>query len=127
MKSDVNKLDIGKLKNVPVCLNNLKTDGNKLDITNLQTFPVDLNKLSNVLDNHVAKKREFNRSNSKIIGLENKFFSTARLIDKPTDDGNTEDVDKLIEDVPKKHLILLKKLITMKKQTAKTKYLILVV
>ena len=42
LKSDVDKLDTDKLKNVPNALSNLKSKLNKLDIDKLETTPVDL-------------------------------------------------------------------------------------
>ena len=49
-KAEVDKLDIGKLVNIPSSLNNLKTKGDDLDIGKLKIVPVGL-KLSDVLDN----------------------------------------------------------------------------
>ena len=43
LKSNVDKLDIDKLKNVQSSLNNLKSKVDKLDIDKLVPFPVDLN------------------------------------------------------------------------------------
>ena len=60
LKSDVDKLDIDKLKNVPSNLSNLKSKVDKLDIGKLETTPVDLSKLSNVVKNDVIKKTEYN-------------------------------------------------------------------
>ena len=56
-KSDVNKLDIDKLKNVPSGLSSLKNKLDKLDIGKLETTPVDLSKLSNVVKNNVVKEK----------------------------------------------------------------------
>ena len=42
LKSDVDKLDIDKLKNVPSGLSSLKSKVDKLDIGKLETTPVDL-------------------------------------------------------------------------------------
>ena len=56
LKTEVDKLDIDKLKNLPNNLNNLKTKVDKLDINKLVTAPVDLMKLSNVVTNDVVKK-----------------------------------------------------------------------
>ena len=42
LKSDVDKSDNDKLKNVPNALSNLKSNINKLDIDKLETTPVDL-------------------------------------------------------------------------------------
>ena len=42
LKSDVDKLDIDKLKTVPSNLRNLKSNVDKVDIEKLETNPVDL-------------------------------------------------------------------------------------
>ena len=49
LKSNVEKLDIDKLKNVLTNLSNLKSKVDKLDVDKLVTVPVDLSKLSNVV------------------------------------------------------------------------------
>ena len=56
LKSDVDKLGIDKLKNVPSGLNNLKSKVDKLDKGKLETTPVDLSKLSNIVKNDVECK-----------------------------------------------------------------------
>ena len=48
LKSNVDKLDIDKLKNVRTNLTNLKSKVDKLDIRKLVSVLVDLSKLSNV-------------------------------------------------------------------------------
>ena len=60
LKTEVDKLDINKLKNLPNNFNNLKTKVDKLDISKLVPVPVDLSKLSNVIKNEVVKKIEYN-------------------------------------------------------------------
>ena len=55
-KSDVDKLDIDKLKNARTNLNNLKSKVDKLDANKLVLVPVDLNKLSNVVKVMLLKK-----------------------------------------------------------------------
>ena len=60
MKSDVDKLDINKFKNVLSNLSNLKIKQDKLDIGKLETNPVHLSKLSSVVINYVVNKTEFN-------------------------------------------------------------------
>ena len=45
LKSDIDKLDIDKLKNVPRNLSNLKSKVDKLDADKLVPAPVDLSKL----------------------------------------------------------------------------------
>ena len=49
IKSETDKLDIDKLKNVPSNLNNLKSKVDKLDFGKLETAVVDLSKLSDVI------------------------------------------------------------------------------
>ena len=60
LKSDVNKLDIDKLKNVPTNLGNLKSKIDKLDVDKLVPVPVDLSKLSDIEKNDVIKKNVYN-------------------------------------------------------------------
>ena len=59
LKSDVDKLGINKLKNVPSNLSNLKSKVDKLDTGKLETTPVDLSKLSHVVKNDFVKKTEY--------------------------------------------------------------------
>ena len=56
LKSNVDKLDIDKLKNVPTNLSNLKTNVDKLDVDKLVRVPVHLSKLSVAVKNDVVKK-----------------------------------------------------------------------
>ena len=56
LKSDVDKLDIDKLKNVPNNLSNLKNKVDKVDVDKLVTLLVDLSKLSDIVKNDVVKK-----------------------------------------------------------------------
>ena len=60
LKTEVDKLDIDKLKNLPKSLSNLKNKLDKLDIDKLRPVSVDLSKLSNVVKNDVVKKAECN-------------------------------------------------------------------
>ena len=55
LKSNVNKLDIDKLKNVPTNLSNLKIKVDKFDVDELVPVPIDLSKLSDVVKNGVVK------------------------------------------------------------------------
>ena len=57
LKSNVDKLDIDKLKNVPTNLSNLKSKVDKLDVDKLVPVPVDLSKLSDAVKTGVVKKR----------------------------------------------------------------------
>ena len=49
LKLNVDKLDIDKLKNVPINLSNLKSNADKVDVYELLLVPVDLSKLSDVV------------------------------------------------------------------------------
>ena len=56
LKTDVDKLDLDKLKSLPTNLSNFKSKFDKLDIDKLVHVPVDLSNLSNVVKNEVVKK-----------------------------------------------------------------------
>ena len=60
LKTEVDNLDIGKLKSLPTNLRNLKNKIDKLDIDKLPHVHVDLSKLSNVVKKEVVKKTEYN-------------------------------------------------------------------
>ena len=60
LKSNVNKLDIDKLKTVLTNLSNFKNKTDKLVVDKLVPFPVDLSKLSNVVKIDVIKKDVYN-------------------------------------------------------------------
>ena len=61
LKSDIDKLDIDKVINLPTDLSNLKSKVDKLEIGKLETTPVDLSKLSNVVKNDVVRKTEYHK------------------------------------------------------------------
>ena len=67
LNSDVDKLDINKLKNVPCNLNNLKTKVDKLDVDKLGSTAVDLSKLSDAVKNVVVKKDMYNAKITNIL------------------------------------------------------------
>ena len=56
LKSDIDKLDIDKLKNIPTNLDNLKSNVDKIDVDKLVPVPVDLGKLSDVVKMMFLKK-----------------------------------------------------------------------
>ena len=56
LKSDVDKLDIDKLENIPSGLSSLKSKVYKLDADKLVPIPVVLSKLRDVIKSNVAKK-----------------------------------------------------------------------
>ena len=79
LKTEVDKLDSGKLKSLPNNLSNLKTKVDKLDIDKLVPIPTDLSKLSNVIKNDVVKKTEYN---AKIKNIEDKIPDISNLATK---------------------------------------------
>ena len=79
LKTEVDKLDIYKLKSLPNNLNNLKNKVDRLDIDKLVSVPVDLSKLNNVVKNEVAKKTE---NNAKIKNIEDKIPDITNLATK---------------------------------------------
>ena len=76
LKTEVDKLDIDKLKNVSTNLSNLKSKVDKLNMDKLAPAPVDLSKLSKVVKNEVVKKTEYN---AKIKNTEDKIPDTTNL------------------------------------------------
>ena len=70
LNSDVDKLDIDKLKNVPSNLSNLKSKLDKLDVDKLVPIPVNLSKLSDVVKNDAVKKDVYS---AKIQNIEYKI------------------------------------------------------
>ena len=58
LKTEVDKLNVDKLKGLPNNLSLLKSNVGKLDLDKLLPVPVDLSKLSNVVKNEVLKKNE---------------------------------------------------------------------
>ena len=79
LKTEVDKLDIDKLKSLPNNLSNLKSKVDKLDIDKLVPVPVDLSKLTNVVKNEVVKKTEYN---TKIKNIEDKIPDISNLAPK---------------------------------------------
>ena len=55
-------------------LASIKTEVDKLDISKLKTVPVDLSKLFNVVKNEVIKKTEYNKLVNKVINIDTSRF-----------------------------------------------------
>ena len=85
LKSNDNKLNIDKLKNVPTNLINMKSKVDKLDVNKLLPAPVDLSKLSCVIKNDVVKKDVYN---AKIKNIEDKITDITNLATKTTLNAN---------------------------------------
>ena len=69
LKSDADKLDNYKLKNVSSSLSSLKGIGDKLDIGKIETTLADVSKLSNVVKNEVVKKTPYNKLVKKVNNI----------------------------------------------------------
>ena len=69
LKSDVDKLDIDELKNVPRGLNSLKSTFYKLDIGKLENTPLDLSNLSYVVKNDVVKNTQYDEFVKKVNNI----------------------------------------------------------
>ena len=81
LKSNVGKLGIDELKNVPTNLSNLKSKVDQLDCDKLLPAPVDLSKLSDVVKNNVVKKDVYN---VKIKNIEDKMRDIINLTTQTT-------------------------------------------
>ena len=82
-------------------LASLKTEVDKIDAGKLKTVPVDLAKLSNVV-NDVIKKTEYDKLVAKVNGIDNTNFVSRTKYEK---DGS--DFDDNIDKIDKKYLMLL--------------------
>ena len=112
-KSNAGKLDIGKLKNVPTNLSNLKSKVDRLDVP----VPVDLSKLTDVVKNNVVKKDVYN---AKIKNIEDNIPDITNLATKTT-------LNTKIKEVKVKYLVLLTQLLKLLLMPMKIKYLVLVI
>ena len=97
----------------------LKTEGNKIDADKLKTVPVDLAKLSNVVNNDVAKKTDYNTKvtsiESQIAGLTKntvdnladvtklKAVDTSNFVSKTKFTADTNTLENKIDHVEKKN------------------------
>ena len=68
-KSDVDILNIDKLKNIPTNLSKLKSKIDKLDLDELVPAAVDLSKLNGAVKSDVVKKDIFNAKIKKILKI----------------------------------------------------------
>ena len=96
LKSDVDKLDIDKLKNLPSSLSNLKSKVHKLDVVKLVPVPLDLSKLSDVVNNYVVKKDVYN---AKIKDIETKIADITNLATNTTLNAKLNEVKDKISNI----------------------------
>ena len=78
-------------------LASLKTEVNKIDDGKLKTVPVDLAKLSNVVKNDFVKKTEYNKLVTKVDNID-----TTNFVLKTKYENDGADLEKKISDVGKK-------------------------
>ena len=78
---------------------NLKTEVDKLDIGKLVTVPVDLSKLSNVVKNEIIKKTEYNKLVGKVNNIDTSDFvlKTKYNTDKTELENKIPDISNLIK------------------------------
>ena len=93
LKSNVDQLDLDKLKNVPTNLKNLKSKVDKLDVDLLVPVPVDLSKPSDVVKNDAVKKDVYN---AKIKNIEGKIPDITNLATKTTLNAKINEVKREI-------------------------------
>ena len=86
-------------------LASLKTEVDKIDAGKLKTVPVDLAKLSNVVKNGVIKKTVYDKLVAKVNGIDNTKFVSRTKYEK---DGS--DFEDKINKIDKKYLMLLMQL-----------------
>ena len=89
LKSNVDKLDIDKLKNIPSNLSNLKGKVDKFDADKLVPIPVDLSKLSDVKKNDVLKKDGYK---AQIKNIEYKIPDITNLATNTTFNAKIKEV-----------------------------------
>ena len=93
LKSNVTKLDIDKLKNVPSNLSNLKSKVDKLDADKLIPVPFDLSKLGDVVKMMLLKKDVYNAT---IKNIEDKLHDITNLATNTTLKAKINEVKKEI-------------------------------
>ena len=96
LKSNVDKLDIDKFKNLATNLSKLKSKVDKLDANKLVPALVDLSKLNEVVKHEVAKK---DVHNAKIKNIEDKIPDMTNLSPNTTINGKKNEVKKEITSV----------------------------
>ena len=78
-------------------LASLKTEVDKIDVDKLKTVPVDLAKLSNVVKNDVVKKTEYNKSVTKVDNID-----TTNFVLKTKDEKDGSDFEDKLSKIDKK-------------------------
>ena len=105
MKIEHDKLDINKLTNVSSSLNSLKGNVDDLDVGKSKTVPVNLKKLSDAVDNKVVKNTKFNTLKTKVSNLEKKIPHAIALFLINQYNTDKENLKKKNRDVDRKYQI----------------------
>ena len=96
LESDVDKLDIDKVKNLPTHLSNFKRKVNKLDVDKLVPVPFDLGKLGKLVKSDVVKIDVYN---AKIKNIEDKIPDITNLATETTLNAKINEVEGEIPSV----------------------------
>ena len=107
-------------------LSKVKAEVNKIDLGKLKTVPVDLSKRGDVVNNEVVKKTHYDKLAAKVINID-----SCGVVLKAKYHTDKSSLEKKVSDTGKKYLILVellkKQIIMLKLLKWKAKYLVLVV
>ena len=93
----LNKLGINKKVHVTTSFNNLKTNIDDLDVGKLKTVPVDLKQINYVVKNEVVKNTKFITLTTKVNKSDKKIPDKTALIHINQCNRDTENLDKKLE------------------------------
>ena len=99
-KADIKNISLVDISRFVLKTNwaNLKTEVNKLDIDKLKPLPDDVIKLSNVVTNEVAKKTEHNKLAAKVNAIPLNNINTSRFVLKTKYDTDKSELENKIPD-----------------------------
>ena len=121
LKSNVDKLDNDKLKNVPTNCKNLKSNVDKLDVDQLIPVAVELSKLNDVVKNDFAKRKVHN---AKIKNMEDKIPDITNL---PTNTTLNAKINEVKIEIPSVTNLASNASLDVKMNEVKVKYLVLLI
>ena len=78
----------------------IKAEVNKIDVDKLKTVPVNLSKLSNVVNKDVVKKTVYNKLVAKVNAID-----TSGFVSKTKYDTDKSSLEKQISDADKKNTL----------------------
>ena len=91
------KLGINKKVHVTTSFNNVKTNIDDLDVGKLKTVPVDLKQINHAVKNEVVKNTEFITLTTKVNKSDKKIPDAMALIRINQCNTDTENLDKKLE------------------------------